>query len=476
LAQIKSTTFVGVPVQDGEPDALTFGRTLEAAIGDTVLARGVVSGLSSPPSGSIHNHIGDDGSTYQRGALLGVPLVNCIWPQSGAAGPSYYHLTGDEIHLFTVPVYMPRGETGFTVVLGTQAETLQHRVKVFDEEMEPVAERTMERRLDDPGYLTAVFGDGSLSDGTIYILAIWVKADPGGPGVDDLDLLGVHATSLFVGWTRKARGALLASPVSAGAQFPLSTQTTSGATIPTLPTLDDALLADGRAIPSYALVSLNAYQNALEEQLTGAPAAGNAALTLEPTGGDGAVNPERSAFHDHSLTLGHLTQHYVDFPLWADVFGGTLSSGLPAGFNDDFGDAWEPVYPIDGDPTVGATLDTIGIVVEAPIYIPQFCDAGTTDSSDRVECVLVFAVDTAGGNPIIDVDITDAGGTVIGASSDTVQSVTGNANICVAIVTDIEFYPDALNILRVRWKASFGAAVTDKYRLLGACAYHKGNG
>ncbi len=447
MARVRNDVFQGAAISDVDPDAVTYRRVIQAAIGDTALVEDVLTGEHSPPASSVITHAGKEGDLW-RGCPLGAPLVQIAWPfyEDGSYPQRMLYSSGTSAFAIVVPFYLPRGETVVAVHLHTDNET-QLTAEVYDASMTLVSRGFLSVR--ETGVMaTRVAG---LVGGTLYVFALRVPRN--------LTETGVRG--LFIGFERQTRSPLLAAP-GAGEAFtvpttPVSPDVGTGiGAVMDLTAFDEALVADGRAISSYHLTRLNQTQNALEEHLTGAPAAGNLALALIDTN-LGAPNPSKSAFHDHARSSVKPLEGLVDFPVWADAWGGIAPDGQGA----TFAAAWE------APAAIGDTI-TFNPFARAMFIAPPTTDQDGVTAT-RLRVVLIGCspddedVDGAGG---IDLEGGDA------ITADFVRM--GSTRFWLSEIEVLEYTPNVVNTAELSARFVDTGRGTGYFRILGGCAYTLG--
>lgn len=445
MARIRSSTFQGSPLSDVEIDQLTFKRVVANAIGDTALVEDILTGEHTPPTSSTIDHRGRDGSRY-RGCPLGAPLIQCVWPRAGGlgGGPNLFHTTGAEVFAALVPFYLPRGERYVDVIVDTDTAAAIH-AEVYTPAMELVS-RGILSAGEEPD--TLVGRVSALTGGTRYIFALHLYADT--------TISGVYFNGLFVGFLRQAQNAMLGHGGPGASPFvvPTTVVTDGGGNgaVMNLAALDESLVADKRALSSFHLSRVNQNQNALEEYLTGAPAAANGDYALVDS--DAGSDPTTSAFHDHSQG-GKSNEPLVDFPLWAEPFGGVAPDGTLAGF----GGTWDPPGHVASDGT--------DLLASVELYIP---DGPNTDGTSILEVVAVIC------SPLnFDIATSEFTAQCFGASgkgAKTANLVRSDIDrIWVATISSLAFEADRLNRLDLSFQG--GGNSGDTHRILGAAAYLK---
>jgi hypothetical protein len=453
MSNIRNSTFVGSPVADVDVDQLTFKRALHDAIGDTQLAEDVLTGDNSPPASSTVDHRGLDGSLY-RGSLIGAPLVQCIWPANGGItyGPSLAHTSGDDVYIIVQPFYLPKGETQIDIIVYTPyTQSLVAEVRTLTG---GTLIDSVELRLVEPGVRRMFISD--LTPATRYYLA--VRASLAATGVLAVPVPEMEIRGFFLGFLRQTSAPLMTVPKLTSSPFSLTTTTASGATIMSQPTFDTALSADNQALSSYHCSRLNRKQNGLDEYLTGAPCAGNAAYTLVDSG---STNPTQSAFHDHSQS-GKANEPLIDFPVWGQPWGGCQTDGTLAGFQG----TWEPpALTVDSAPKE---------LTRMLVYMPDMPEFSGGDTKLEV-CVIVCSpadIDISAVDVVV--EFFNSAGIVTNGSASTALVQIGSTRFWRAIVTDVPFIPDALDLMTISFDASMLLNDDGSYlRALGGCAHFK---
>jgi hypothetical protein len=428
MARLRNDTFVGSSIYDVDIDQLTFRRVVENAIGDTALVEDVLTGAHSPPADTLIDHRGDG-----RGCPLGAPLVNLLFARSPGDEPEAAFSDADSAYLFVVPFYLPRGEPDVDIAVGTDTAIDGAVAHVFDTTWTEVATAVLSFSAAERLMRASV----ALDAGALYVLAVEAKR-----GVSATQSI----TSLFVGFERMAAGGLLRAPASnpgEDVRVPVSGGAMS------LTSMDENVVGDARAISSWHLTRLLANQNALEEHLTGAPAAGNAEFTLEASS---AVAPSTSAFHDHSRSTDKPNEGLVDFPLGAWSFGGIGVDGDDVGFSA----AWKA-------PALASGYSSV--LAEVPVQCPTF-DSATATVVIVMPWGTEFDVIVASA-----AFLTSAEGN-LGTESAAVARM-GTSDFAIAIIEGLDVANDAYNSLRLSLDTSDGIG-GQVARVLGACAYFVG--
>lgn len=440
MARLRNSVFVGSSAYEVDIDQLTFTRVLKNAIADTNLVDDILTGDNSPPTDTLIDHRGDG-----RGCPLGAPLVNLLFARAPGEEPVSAFADATTAYLFVVPFYLPRGETDVVVSIGTDATIEGAAAHFFDDTWTEVATAGLTFFAGEEQQRAGVALDG----GQMYILAVETRdvAGIGGPNI----------SSLFVGFTRINRQGLLVAPVYNPGED-VRVPTFGVARLMT--SLDENQVGDGRAISSFQLTRLAANQNALEEFLTGAPAAGNSALTLVESG---STQPSTSSFHDHSRSVDKLLEGQVDFPVGAWSFGGIGVNGTDVGFGVWAAPEW--LENVDEDTTTFAEL---------PVQLPHFPEVSSGDS--RLVVVVIANWRAEWESFRCQVDVLTAAGSSAGATSYVPFAQLGTSGFGIALLEDIDFFPDRYNTLVLNFDVEGGPSTAGGLGLtvLGACAYFVG--
>lgn len=460
MARHRNGTFAGVAIEDCDVDALTRKRVIADAIGDTALAIDVLTGDNSPPTDSVVNHTGKDGTLY-RGALLGIPLVQAKWPKmrSGVTAdvPHAFFAGDTECLIIAQPIVMPPGETTLDVVLECEfarRSTVIARLHAQDGTLEATSVMSPDPSIA-ANVLRARFFDIAADTNmrSVRVSRIFEADFTNDP--DDA------MTGFFVGWLRKTRATapLMGIAARTSSPFTVPSETVSdgggnGESIPsTIASFDATLIEDNLALSSYHLSRLNQAQNAIEEYLTGAPAGGNAAFTLVDSDA-GTLPPTFSAFHDHSKLGVGGNEKRAFVPLYGEPLGGCTTIGEDGAFTA----SWQP----PGFYYSGITEDQYYTFARLLIMMPL-----RPSTSTKLKLGL-FGAQFSGfdypTNTTVKVTCYDnSGGSKTGET--TAGWTQRDNNFFDITITDIEFYPGILNRVDIEFLAQ--TDVLDGYEIGG---------
>lgn len=458
MARKKNASFVGASILDVDVDALTYKHTIANIVGDTARIFDRVTGQSGHSASDTINHDGTAG----RGSLLGVPLVaqwvgrslTVTTPAGGKDG------SVGATWLVAVPVFIPPGETEFTVEMVMRGiESTDVMKAYFKTSAWAQVGDQLEATLDDKGSITGLWrawraNFTGLTSGLRYFFV-------------EVSTISTSSSAVFGGWALYAKRKKAVADVS-----PRRALNDFGVTTPAAAegmanvAFDTALFANREALHGYLTAYENRNQNALEEYVTGWPCGGNASYTHVDHDGAAAPDasdPARSRFMAHTRSL-YAAEPEIAWPLWCEAFGA---------FKTDGGLVVDAVQP----PTLGmlkwyAPWSSSGALTTMRRLQMQYPDFPSATSAPpqpsrlKFACLVGFDV-----GAIIDWDATVGG--VTGGFSAFSGMPSGNC-LAVATGTALAFTGDSQathNLALVKTRATGAARAIKSCTLLGSCLY-----
>ena len=451
MARKKNGSFVGASMLDVDVDALTYKHTIANIIGDTARIFDRVTGQNGHGAGDTINHNGTSG----RGSLLGIPIVSqyvgraldVTSPSGGKDGSL------GATWLVAVPVFIPPGETSYTVeVVGQGLESMRLTAYFKTSAWVQVGDQA-EVALDDRGRVAGVDNRflGKFTGLTSGLRYFFIEGSS----------LGMASNAFLRSWRLYAfRNSPVAdvaprrpSPNAFGVTVPGAAE--GMANVP----FDTALFADREALHGYLTAYENRNQNALEEYITGWPVGGNNTYTHVDHDGAAApdaTNPARSRFMAHTLSL-YAAEPEIAFPLWCEAYGA---------FRTDGGLVVDAVQP----PTLGmlgwyAPWSSSGALTNmrrTEIQLPDFQSAAS-----KLKYAVLVGFDAG---LIADWDV------VLGGVTGAFSAFTGMPTNCLAVATGSALAftgdtPGTLTLQLVKTRVAGAARAIKSCTLLGACLY-----
>lgn len=454
MARLKNTTFRGATPFETDIDALTLGRTLKNACGDTALVYDRVTGENAEPSPVNHSGPGN-------GCVLGITPWNQYIGRSLNYVGSGTAKGGSpaEILLLAHPFWVPRGETQMVVELEIgdgNVDAIRPTVRVTSTTGATRIEAAMVPVQDGSRVLFATLQGLTAGLNLIFV---------------EVNMVGQSLSSLYLHrWTgvflraREPRSVTRAdaSATAVGVTTPTATQALAHTNF------DDGWFSDGAAFDGFITSHLDRNLNALAEWGSGWPAGGNASYTHVDHDGAGApdtTNPARSRFHAGTGSL-LLNEGQPDFPLWAEAFGAIGADGVAVASVGATAPTagmlqWFAPYPLS------AALTTL---TRLPLRYPDFPSA-----SSRLRCAVLVGSNLPLLLPNWTATIANGTGSAnaaFGAAFDT-EKTTGTM-LGLATITAVPFTGDALETTSVQLSATAFGATYEEIHLLGATLYYEG--
>lgn len=451
MARVKNASFVGATPFDVDVDALTLGRVLQNAVGDTALVYDKLTGENA--EALPVNHTGPG-----RGCVLGVPLWNQYIGRSinyVATGTAKGGIPG-LIYLIAHPFYLPRGESSLTVRLVTEGGNLAAlRPSVRVTSTTGVTRQAAAMEVEDGEAFARLSG---MTEG---LNLVFVEVNTQGSALTDLLLLSWHGYFDRIRQTGSAVRAPTGS-TAVGVTTPSATQAVA------FTDMDTSWFSSGAAFDGFLTSHLDRNLNGLAEFGSGWPAGGNVSYTHVDHDGAGLpdpTNPARSRFHAHTRTL-LANEAEIDFPVWCEALGAMGTDGVAVA-------------------AVGATAPTVGMLqwfapypttnALAPITRTLIRYPDFQSTSSRLKACILAGTNEPGNVTSWTGTITTSGsvGAVFGTPFDT-QTSTGTP-LSVATPTAIPFTGDGITLTSLQ--TSKGAALSGTYEeifLLGVCLYFEG--
>lgn len=465
MTRKKNTTFQGISVFDVDVDQPTFGRVVEAGIGDTALIFDRATGENGETS--VIDHTGSG-----SGCPLGLPLVNQrIGRSLNLTTPAAKDANGGTGLMIIAPyvIAMPPGEDTLVVEVfmslegNATVDTLGPYCRII--------EQSTGDELDNRDMIAVDMGDGltmftttfsGLTPGYLFVFpTIDTERVAGGSSTVAIGALEQVIIRHDLGMALNPTiGQSETTALRIGVQTPGATEGLFHRNIAT------AMFADEDAVDSYMLASWNQNLNALDEFITGRPAAGGPTYVHVDHDGAGSpdtVDPARSRFEAHTRSL-YANEGQVALPILCESWGAWMDVGK---FTVDLA---EP-------PTLGCLEwyapwqmpTTTTYLRSAKVIFPDFSPA--TGASTNLKMGVLIGSDSSAAvsnwafRATTDTGIGDAG---------TPVAVTGFSNTLWFVeITNIEFTADSEDLVRVRGARSGAKTGIGELAILSWCLAFK---
>lgn len=425
MTRTRNSTFHGTSPLDADVDVEAFKRVLKEHAQDYHLLYDKVTGENGVGSPDIVVHSGET----NRGALLGIPLVN----QGGLGLANRIFMAdadlgshGGDILFWGAPVRMPEGETLLKVVVDAFGE-LGFNAVLMDSTGAFVQDPQL-MSYDEDGGTHHAFLQVSPATSTVYYLLLTLNID------DNMGSWAWRGTRAY--FDRKRETPRPDDPAQQGVIFPV-TSPAVGASLDS-DVFHDEYFTDNYAVPGGIMTRFNRVLTSLWEYITGSPVPGNSSLVHDDSAAD---DPADSRFWAHTRQ-DFANEGIVEFPLFTEGLGAVQ---LVSSKGVDF------IVDSASPPTAGLTQwfapfprDTSNVCTlrQARLFCPDF-----DDSSSDLKCTALFARKGGTGTPTqwqFRVNNTTTG-TATGWQT---VSQIGTTDFYTATVTGVPFAADGRQIFQ----------------------------
>lgn len=434
MTRTVNSNFSGTSVYDADVDATMFKRVLREIAQDFHRVYDLVSGEHAFSTSETMNHNGEQG----RGSLLGIPLINQVINARIGMAEADLSTYGGETYLLAAPVFVPPGETFYTLDVRADGAAPEMWFEVYN----TAGVLAQEARLSGygDGVQRAFLHFAATTTGELFY--VFVRCTIDAPS-------GWILRSWHMYNSRVNESVHVPAQVAAALPVP-----TAAVGIPVdVEEFHDNLFTDNFPVSGWLVNKLNRSINALWETMTGAPLPGRIVVTNADSA---TISPATSRFVAHARA-GWTAEPLVKFPLLAEAFGACLK----ASGGNVVDNASPPTQGITEwfAPFPRSTALSTGRNVDA--YVPDFPNGVSTS----LMCSFLCVNQSGKGTPTnwrVRAQASAA------APSSVALTQLGSTSFYVATVGPIDFFADVVNLLRMTTQQSPASGfVIGEMRALG---------